>query len=352
MTTLFHEFVAHALRTHPEVRWVVFVGPEQEWPVNDERVEVVRDFPANDRMAARLWADHFRVAPAARARGAAALLTIAFVPLRAAGVPVAMHLFSLHHRQHSRSLGALYRAAMTRRGLRRAALVIVNSQAAARQLGPAMAPVLVSHEGLQHERFRLDGPRGLPARLGAPSRDYLLWVGNFYAYKRAELALAAYARLEPELRRRLPFVLVGGDWGDGAARARAEARRLDIERDVRFVGWVEDAELPAIYRGARAHLMSTSEETFGRSVTEAMACGCPNLLQELPVLREVAGEAALYCDFAQTEAAGAALARICTDEGLAAQLRAAGRRRAEDFSFERLARERMTAILGALPRSV
>lgn len=44
LTTLFHEFVAHALRQFPDVRWVVFAGPEQAWEVIDERVEVVRDF--------------------------------------------------------------------------------------------------------------------------------------------------------------------------------------------------------------------------------------------------------------------------------------------------------------------
>jgi glycosyltransferase involved in cell wall biosynthesis len=95
-------------------------------------------------------------------------------------------------------------------------------------------------------------------------------------------------------------------------------------------------------------VLASGEETFGRSVTEAMACGCPCLLQDLPVLREVAGGAALFCDFAGSSAAGAALEKICTDDALAARLRADGLRRAMDFSFEKLARERVAAILGVL----
>lgn len=344
LTTLFHEFVAHARRTHPDVGWIIFAGPEQPWEIADSRIAVVREFPANDRRRARLWADHFSVAAAAKARGAAALLTVGFMPLCTAGLPVVMHVFSLHHRRPGGGLGAAYRRWAVARGLRSAALVIVNSQWTASQLGPTGTRVLVSHEGVQRERFTAVGPSGGE---NAPP-TYLLWVSNFYTYKRVELALAVYARLTPDLRKKFPLVLVGGDWENGLARAQAVARSLGVEGDVRWLGWVDDAVLPALYRGARAHVLSTSEETFGRSVTEAMACGCPCVLQDLPVLREVAGEAAVYVDFADAAAAGEALRRICTDEVLAARLRTEGLRRAEAFSFERLARERMTAILEVL----
>ncbi len=350
LTTLFHAFVAHALRQYPELGWVVFVGPEQLWEIADERVEVVRDFPANDRRAARLCADHFFVAAAAKARGAAALLTVGFVPLRTAGLPVMMQLFSMHHQRAGGGWGAWYRRRAVRRGLARAALVIVNSRWTAAQLGPVRAPVLVSHEGLDHGRFRPAADAGegaVRARLGVPP-EYVLWASNFYDYKRAPLAIAAYARLAAEVRARFPLVLVGGDWAGGRAQAERAARALGVERDVRFLGWVDDAVLPALYRGARAHVLATREETFGRSVAEAMACACPCVLQDLPVLREVAAEAAAWVDFSDTAAAGAALQRVCTDDLHAERLRAAGLRRAQAFSFAQLASERMTAILGAL----
>lgn len=347
LTTLFHEFVKEALRLYPEVRWVVLAGPEQPWEIVDERVEVVRDFPSNERRAARLWADHFRVGPAARAHGAAALLTVGFLPVRIGGLPVVMHLFSVHHRRTRGGFGTIYRKWAVGRGLRHARLVIVNSAWTKSQVGAVSAPVLVSHEGVQHERFRTGGPKGAEALPGLP-REYVLWASNFYGYKRAPLALAAYARLSPELRARFPLVLMGGDWAGGRGAAERAARELGIAGDVRFLGWVDDATLPAIYRGARAHVLATSEETFGRSVAEAMACGCPCVLQDLPVLREVAGDAAVYCDFANAKAAGAALEEVCSDDALAFGMRAAGIERARDFSFERLARERVGAILEAL----
>lgn len=343
LTTLGHALVAEARAQFPDVGWVVFAGPRQPWDEGDPGVEVVRDFPANDRRAARLWADHFRVGPAARARGAAALLTVGFVPVRTAGLPVAMHVFSLHHRRPGGGPGAWYRRWAVRRGLSRAALVIANSQWTAAQLGPVAAPLLVSPEGVDHGRFQPEaaGAPGLPASW---PREYVLWASNFYAYKRAPLAVAAYARLAPELRRRFPLVLVGGDWHGGRAAAEAAARRAGVAENLVFAGWVDDALLPAVYRGARVHVLPTAEETFGRSVAEAMACGSPCLVQDLPVLREVAGEATDYVDFTDTAAAAAALARLCTDDAHAAARRAAGLARARAFSFARLARERVTAL--------
>ncbi len=346
LSTLWPEFVRHALGQYPEVRWVVFAGPRQPWEVDDRGVEVVRDFPANDRRWARLRADHFSVAAVARARGTAALLTVGFMPARTAGLPIVMHVFSLHHRR-SGGFGALYRRWASARGLRRASLVIVNSQWTAAQLGVIAAPVLVSPEGVAHERFQPDGRRGAD---GLPP-GYLLWVSNFYRYKRAGLAVAAYARLPAELRRRFPLVMAGGDWEGGLERARQTAETLGVGADVIFPGWLPDAALPGLYRGARAHLLPTAEETFGRSVAEAMACGCPCVLQNLPVLREVAGEAALFVDFTDVAAAAAMLRSVCVDDALVAKLGELGRMRAQRFRFDVLARERVGEILRVLGKA-
>lgn len=343
LSTLFPALVTEARRCFPEIEWLVFAGPGEHWSVADAGVEVVRRFPANNLRLRRLWADHFRVGPCARSHGASALVTVGFVPVITAGLPVAMHVLSLHHRG---AMGAVawYRAAALATGFRRAALVIANSRWTASQLEAPAGRVLISPEGIDHLRFRPDGPRGG----GTLPSDYLLWTGNFYGYKRAELALAAYARLPEPLRVKFPFLMAGGDWRGGRDRAAAVARALGIEANVKFLGWVADASLPALYRGARATIVSSAEETFGRSVTEAMACGCPCVLQDLPVLREVTAGNALFCDFASGPAAGRALQSICTDDALAARLRGAGLLRAADFSFQQLARERVGAILAAV----
>lgn len=344
LSTLFTEFVAHARRLFPDVVWLVFAGRDEPWPVDDPGIEILRIFPSNEHPARRLLADHLRVGAEAARRGAAALVTVGFFPVLTGGIPVVMQVFSAGNSGGGTGLRRFYRTWAVNRGLRHAALVITNSAWAKSELGLSRAPVVVSPEGIRHNLFKPDGPSGAHGVSG----KYFLWASNFYAYKRVELALAAYAGLPQDVRSTFPFVLVGGDWGGGRARAEAEAARLGISGDVRFLGWVEDAWLPGLYRGALAHVLSTSQETFGRSVLEAMACGCPCVIQELPVLREVAGDCAVYVDFSDTGSASRALADVASRADLRARNAADGVARAGQFEFERLARERVTAILGSL----
>src|SRR5438093_12568324 len=82
LTTLFHEFVEHSLAQFPDVEWIVFAGPKQEWLVGSGRVQLVREFPANDELRRRVFADLFLVCQSARNIGASAMVTVQFVPLR------------------------------------------------------------------------------------------------------------------------------------------------------------------------------------------------------------------------------------------------------------------------------
>ncbi len=356
LTTLFAGFVRHSLVHDPGLSWVIFAGPNQPWSLPaDPRVTVVRDHPANDDLRGRLWADHFRVPAHARRLGADALLTVGFVPLRRAGLPVAMHLFSLQHLSTGNRVGLarrLYRGLVVGRSLRGAALVITNSEFAAAQIRavePGCGPrLLVSPEGLDHARFCPTAPpdesRNVSTEFGLPAGDYLLWVSNFYPYKQAGKLLAAYARLPADRRARHPLAMVGGGWEGGLDAARAHAAGLGVGEDVRFLGWVDEGWLAPLYRQARAHVLASREETWGRCVSEAMACGTPSVVNAIPVMAEVTGGHARTVNFDDPDAAAAALRDLLTDDGLRARLRAGGLGWVQRFSFARLTAERLAAI--------
>jgi hypothetical protein len=128
LTSLFHELVSHGLRIFPDVSWLIFAGPNQEWNIIDNRVEVIRDFPANDRLGRRLLADHFQVSPAARARGADVLVTVGFVPARKC-LSTTMHVLSLHAFDKRNRIGLfreIYRRWMMKYRWPKADLVFVN----------------------------------------------------------------------------------------------------------------------------------------------------------------------------------------------------------------------------------
>src|SRR5262249_1832928 len=82
LTTYFRGLVTAGGNLYQDIHWIVFESQEDDWSETDQRVRIVRRFPANDRLLPRLWADHFQVSAAAREMNADALLTVGFVPLR------------------------------------------------------------------------------------------------------------------------------------------------------------------------------------------------------------------------------------------------------------------------------
>jgi glycosyltransferase involved in cell wall biosynthesis/ADP-heptose:LPS heptosyltransferase len=353
LTTTYHEFVSRSLKLYNNVRWVVFVGPDQPWSVNDPRVEVVRDYPANNRLAKRLFADHFLVPAEARRRGADVMISTGFTPIRKT-LPTAMHVFSLQHLDKSNRVGAargFYRHFVMTRTWRKADLVITNSRFAERQIlsvFPEFQPRLVqAYEGLQHEQFQAQAGPAEAERMEKELNlkpGYFLWISNFYPYKQPRLMIEAYAGLDAALRKQHPLVMVGGDWENELAACKARAAELGVTEDVRFLGWVSDAWLAPLYRHAIAFCMASREETFGRSVIEAMACGTPVLVHDIPIMHEVTEGQALIADFTRPGPATKALRDLATNEDLRRRLSAGGLQRAQRFTFEKFTSERIDAI--------
>jgi glycosyltransferase involved in cell wall biosynthesis len=353
LTTLFQQFVSHSLRIFPDLHWLLFAGPNQDWTVLDPRIEVVRDFAANDHLRSRLLADHFHVPVVAREKGADVLVTTGFVPMRKC-LPTVLQVFSLQHLDRQNQVGfgrALYRSWIMKHSWPKADLIITNSKFAAAQiLGvyPQFRDRLVqSYEGLQHDQFcvkpQSDEIARLQERFGLKP-DYFLWVSNFYPYKQADLLITAYARLSAELRARHPLVMVGASWEGALERAQALAQTLGVAGDVKFLDWVADEWLAPLYRQSRAFCLASREETFGRCVIEAMACGAACVVNDIPIMHEVTDGHALIVDFKNLDLVVESLTKLARNDVLLEKLRLEGRARAAEFTFERLATERITAM--------
>lgn len=356
LTTLFHEFVQHSLILYPDVSWIVFADPLYEWTIDHPNVTVVRSYAHNQVLARRMLADHILVPLAARRMKASALLTVGFVPLLKT-LPAPMHLNVLTHLSGNDQLGfwrTRYRKWMMDRGLKRAELIISNSRWAAEQIAN-YAPgcrdrLLVSYEGLDHSVFHsreADGEVEELHREFGIVPGYFLWVSNFYPYKQADRLLTAYARCPVELRKRHPMVMIGGSYGHGET-VRQLVATLGIQDDVKFFGWIDDKWLAPLYRSAAAHCFASREETFGRSVSEALACGTPCVLNDIPIMREISGGQALLVDFDDLDSVVDALQIIVSDQGLRDRLRSGGLHQAAHWAFDKLASERMNAILSLL----
>ena len=121
-----------------------------------------------------------------------------------------------------------------------------------------------------------------------------------------------------------------------------------MEQWVDLRGWVDDEELADLQRRARAAAFPTLAEGFGLPVLEAMSLGLPVLASDLPVLREVGGDAALWFDPLDLESIADALRTAATSPVVLSGLSSAGLERARLFSWERVARETLEVFHRAL----
>jgi alpha-1,3-rhamnosyl/mannosyltransferase len=111
---------------------------------------------------------------------------------------------------------------------------------------------------------------------------------------------------------------------------------------VLLLGYVEEADLPALYGGALAFVFPSFGEGFGLGPLEAMACGTPVLSSDATSLPEVGGNAARYFDPRDTGSMVLATQEVLADAGLREEMRRLGLAQAARFSWARAARETWT----------
>jgi glycosyltransferase involved in cell wall biosynthesis len=172
----------------------------------------------------------------------------------------------------------------------------------------------------------------LGARLGLEGRRVVLNVAAKRTHKNQALLVRALERLPADVA----LVLAGHDGGEGDALRELAAASPASERIVQLE-YVPDDELEALYELAACVALPTRAEGYGLPVLEAMQRGTPVACSDLPVLREIGGDAAAYFDPGDAASAAAAIERVLADPGLPARSRA----QAAGFSWESAARRHL-----------
>jgi len=272
-----------------------------------------------------LWFEQVRLAGELRRRGADLIHTPnCFLPLRrpCPGV-VTVHDLAFHAYPHDfgRATGWKYRT-FTPRAVRSAERVICVSEFTRRDV--------LRRYGADESRTRVipSAPALALGDLPVPEGPYLLAVGDLRPKKNLRLVVRAWRALRAQgLPHRL--VLAGRDLGEGPV-----LRALAGDEPLELPGFVDDAHVDALLRGAGALVHAGLYEGFGLIVVEAMARGCPVVLARAGALPETGGDAAEYFDAADADSAAAAIESAL---GRRADLAAAGRARAAGLSWERTA---------------
>jgi glycosyltransferase involved in cell wall biosynthesis len=170
-------------------------------------------------------------------------------------------------------------------------------------------------------------------KYGLPER-YILFEGNLEPRKNVARLIRAYTALPQNLRDTYALVLIGGSsWLDEELEHELAQARAAGARVIRPTAYVTDADLPAVFSGARLFAWPTLHEGFGMPLLEAMATDVPVLTARNSSLPEVAGEAGLYVDATSDAAVTAGLRRLLTDEPLRTNLVSAGHERVGQFTW-------------------
>ena len=229
-------------------------------------------------------------------------------------------------------------------GLRASAVVVCPSRCTAAELVEAG---LVAPERVQVVANGVEPPAAdaaadhEAARLLATARPTvdILHVGSTIARKRIDLLLEIVARVAanvPGVR----LVRVGGEF---TRSQTALLRQLGLAGRVLVLPFLDRATLHAVYRRVALLAITSEREGFGLPIIEALAAGIPVVARDLPVFREVAGDAATFVESTDPADWAGTIERLLTEareeDGLRGARIAAGRSRAGQFSWTQYAAE-------------
>lgn len=346
-----------ALRAaEPELRLTAFVGREAAtagegfWTQACDRVVVLPRASANAR--ARWAAGELLMLPRAADRAGVDVLHCPanFAPWHGRCARV-LTLHDVMWRRVPDAVPAAMRAAtdvMVPRGARRADRVITAAAAAkadiVAEIGVDPERIDVVPHGLGSPVVPGDAARGRALVGAGPGRGIVLCVATDLPHKNLGALVEIVAAIDAVRR---PLLVLAGHGTDGG-RLGALAAECGAGDDVRTLGAVTQGDLEDLYAAATVLATPTRFEGFGLPVLEAMARGVPVICSDLPVLREVAGEASAQFEPAERASAAEILADLLADDARRARMAAAGRERAARFTWAASARGTLAAYERAL----
>lgn len=327
----------HALADSVRVRLLVPRTASHE--LNASSIEV----SSGGGMAGQLW-EQFELP---RLAGNAFIVNLCnLAPLTRRYQSVTIHDASVfaHPDTFSRAFGTWYRFCL-RRLVRRAAHVFTVSefsrQELARFTGLRPERCSVVYHGNEHIGTE-EADLSVLSEHELTGQSYLLAVGGTNRRKGISTLVEAARLLSG---RRFPIVVTGSF--DRSVFGIFDSRVLG---SVRWIGRVSDGQLRALYSNATAFIYPSLYEGFGLPALEAMSCGCPVVASDIPPLREVCGDAAVYCRPLAIEEFAHAIESVTSDQALRSRLRERGLARSALFSWDRAAEATLQSILAIARR--
>jgi glycosyltransferase involved in cell wall biosynthesis len=351
--------VLPCLAARDDVRTTVLLGGTMSDEISESaRVSVLRaDCPAGS--ARRFWYEQRNLPRIIRGSGADLLLSIGNFALYRSPVPQILlsrnalytspdFLRDLRERGDYRLwLDTEVKAALARWSVYTADCTVAPSATFAGALQQWTGKDVVAiHHGFDHDAFFRDHsplPRDVQTRLVATEGSLrLLFVSHYNYYRNFETLIRAVAILKKRLHPRTVRLILTcklrskDNPGDYRAEGAAElVRHLRLCEEVIELGAVPYPLLHHVYRACNLYVTPAYAETFAHPLVEAMASGLPVIASDLPVHREICGEAALYFPRFSPEGLAEQAVQATQSTERAGSMREKGLLRSQDFSWNK-----------------
>ncbi len=200
--------------------------------------------------------------------------------------------------------------------------------------------VSVIYEGVE-DRFRpIDDHEYLEKvqkKYNLPHK-FILFLGNLDLRKNILGLLEAYKKLRKNLDVKL--VLAGQpSWGYKEKSSKLKVQNSKLKDDIKFLGYVDEKDKPALYNLALLSCLPSFYEGFGLPPLEAMACGTPVVTSNNSSLPEIIGDAGLMINPYDTDELSQTMETLIRDENLRNKLKEKGLNQAKKFRWDETARK-------------
>ena len=242
------------------------------------------------------------------------------------------------------------------RSTQQADRIIVESRSTARDLERVLKvpeskiEVIYLGVGTAHQPQDSRAAAELIAAKYGVSKDYILTLGTIVPHKNLITLVRAMKILrgEGELSSQL---LVAGAMGNKSSDFLKAVQSLGLtDKEIRFLGFVPDEDLPALYSGSSLFVLPSLYEGFGLPLAEAMACGAPVVASNASSIPEVVGDAGLLVPPTEPGAFAEAILRVRSNEGLRRTMIEKGLKQAAGFRWDKAARETLECMRNVMRR--
>lgn len=330
-----HELLRH-LALNDRYRWIIYVQAGA-FPVNDPALMRVprKEFRVIGGLSGRVFIEHVVLPWIAQRDGVDLLFSPGFVSPLWGRFHKVVTIHDLYYRrfpQFVRIWQRRYWQLFLPVSLRIADAVIADSDSTCADLYAAFPWV---EKKVKRIHLGADGLQVQDIKESGNNIPFCLVVGIITPNKNIETIVSAFSILKAN-NVSCRLIVAGCDFF-GLLSSRLE--HVYPKPDIQLLEHVTDAMLGRLYASATCLIQASHYEGFGLPVVEAMMMGCPVVASDIPVLREIGGNAALYFPADSAEALSSVITKMVNEKGLRERLAEAGRMNASRFRWGKVAVE-------------